>query len=54
LQNEKFKLREQDGRGVGGCGVHLSPYIYQEYTFRHKSACITPAESMQKYLTTGK
>ena len=27
-------LREQDGGGVGGCGVHLSPWIHQEYTFR--------------------
>ena len=46
--------REQDGRGVGGCGVHLSPWIHQEYTFRHRSACRTPAESRQEYLTSGK
>ena len=44
----------QDGRGVGGCGVHLSPRIQQEYTFRHRSACRTPAESGQKYVTSGK
>ena len=25
---------EQDGRGVGGHGVHLSPWIHQEYTFK--------------------
>ena len=25
-----------DGRGVGGCGIHLSPQIHQEYTFRQK------------------
>ena len=37
--------REQDGRGVGGRGEHLSPRIHQEYTFRHRSACRTPAES---------
>ena len=36
---------EQDGRGVGGRGVHLSPQIHQEYTFGHRSACRTPAES---------
>ena len=41
---------EQDGRGVGGCGVHLSPRIHQEYTFRHRSACRTPAGSRQEYL----
>ena len=41
---------EQDGRGVGGRGVHLSPQIHQEYTFRHRSA----AESGQEYLTRGK
>ena len=44
---------EQDGRGVGGHGVHLSPWIHQEYTFRHRSACRTPAESRQEYLTRG-
>ena len=26
---------EQDGGGVGERGVHLSPWIHQEYTFRH-------------------
>ena len=46
--------REQDGRGVGGCGVHLSPWIHQEYTFRHRSACRTPSESGQEYLTSEK
>ena len=45
---------EQDGRGVGRCGVHLSPQIHQEYTFRHRSACRTPAERGQEYLTRGK
>ena len=32
----------------------LSPQIHQEYTFRHRSACRTPAESRQEYLTSGK
>jgi len=50
----KVLLGEQDGRGVGGCGVHLSPWIHQEYTFRHRSTCRTPAESTQEYLTSGK
>ena len=45
---------EQDGGGVGVCGVHLSPQIHQEYTFRHRSAFRTPAESGQEYLTRGK
>ena len=36
--------REQDGRGVGGCGEHLSSWIHQEYTFRYRSACRIPAE----------
>jgi len=35
--------REQDGGGVGGCGVHLPAQIHQEYTFRHRSACRKPA-----------
>ena len=33
---------------------NLSPWIHQEYTFRHKSVCRTPAESGQEYLTSGK
>ena len=45
--------RKQDG-GVGGRGVHLSPWIHQEYNFRHRSACRTPAEGGQEYLTSGK
>ena len=45
---------EQDGIGVGGHGVQLSPHIHQEYIFRRKSACRTPAESRQEYLTRGK
>ena len=49
-----FKTGEQDGGGVGGRGVHLSPWIHQEYTFGHRSACRTPAESRQEYLTIRK
>ena len=52
-KNEEVR-REQDGEGVGGLGVHLSPRIPQEYTFRHRSACRTLAESGQEYLTRGK
>ena len=29
---------EQDGGGVGECGVHLSQQIHQEYTFREVHA----------------
>ena len=32
LNIQKTKIREQDGRRVGGHGVHLSPRMYQEYT----------------------
>ena len=53
LKNEQLK-EEQDGGGVGGHGVHLSSQIHQEYTFRHRSACRTPAESGQEYPTNGK
>ena len=45
---------EQDGRGVGGREGRLSPWIHQKYTFRHRSACRTPAERGQEYLTRGK
>ena len=51
---QKYSWREQDGREVGGRGVHLSPRIHQEYTFRHRSACRTPAENRQEYQTSGK
>ena len=52
-KNEEVR-REHDGEGVGGLGVHLSPRIPQEYTFRHRSACRTPADSRKEYLTSGK
>ena len=45
---------EQDGRGVDRSGLHLSPQIHEEYTFRHRSGCRTSAESRQEYLTSGK
>ena len=41
--SQKVYYRKQDGGGVGGHGVHLSPQIRQEYTFRHRSACRTQA-----------
>ena len=34
--------------------MQSSPQIHQEFTFRHRSACGTPAESRQEYLTSGK
>ena len=46
--------REPAGRGLGGRGAHLSPWIHQEYSFRHRSACRPPAESQQEDLTSGK
>ena len=49
-----MKRVRKDGRGVAGHGIHLSPWIHQEYTFRHTSAGRTPAESGQEYLTSGK
>ena len=33
---------------------YISARIHQEYTFRHRSAFRTPAESGQEYLTSGK
>ena len=33
----KYTLdRKQAGRGAGGCGVHLSPWIHQDYIFRRR------------------
>ena len=49
-----IKRKEEDGGGVGGQGVHLSPTIQWEYTFRHRSTCRTPVENEQEYLTSGK
>ena len=34
--------------------MHLSPWIHQEYTSRHRHACTAPAESGQEDLTSGK
>ena len=51
---KKHKHEEENGRGVGGHGVYLSPWIHQEYTFTPRSDCRPPAESRQEYLTTGK
>jgi len=28
--------------------------MHQEYTFRHRGACRTPAESRQEHLTSGR
>ena len=53
-KKKKKKGEEQDGRGVGVHGIHLSPQTHQEYTFRHRSACRTPAQSRQEYLTSRK
>ena len=46
--------QEQDDGGVGGRGVHLSPWMHQDYTFRHRSACRIPAGSRREDLTSGK
>ena len=54
IYKEQNIYREKDGGGVGGCGVHHSPWIHQEYTYRHKSECRTPAESIKEDLTGGK
>ena len=54
LFQKESEVGEQDGGGVDGRRVHLSPQIHQEYTFRHRSACRTPAESRQEDLTSGK
>ena len=53
-KEEKRNSGEQDGGRVGEHGVHLSSWIHQEYTIRHRRFCRTPAESRQEYLTTGK
>ena len=52
---KRENLEELDGRRKGGRGVHQStPQIHQKYTFRHRGACRTLAESRQEYLTSGK
>ena len=50
----KVRSWGQDGRGVDGRGVYLSPWIHPEYTFIQRSACRTPAESGQEYMASGK
>ena len=51
IVSDKLKREKQDGRGAGGCGVRLFPWICQEYTFRHRS---TPAEGGLEKLTRWK
>ena len=51
---EVGKKGEQDGGGVGGPGIHLSPWIHHEYTFRHRRYCRTPSESGHEYLVARK
>ena len=51
---KKVPEKEQDGRGVGGCGVHLSPQIHQEHTLINRSPCRTPTKSRLEYLTSRK
>ena len=46
--------KEQDGIGVDGSGVQLSPRIHQEDAFRHRSSFRTFAETRQENLTRGK
>ena len=56
-ENLKIKTKlfgDQDGRGIGGHGEHLFPWIHEQYTFRQRSECKTPAESRQENLTSGK
>ena len=44
----------KDDRGVGWHGVRLSLWMRQGYTFRHRRACRTLAESAKESLSTGK
>ena len=53
-KHQRMQKIEQDGRGVSGCGIHLSPQIHQEYTFRYRGEGRTPAESEQEYLSSRK
>ena len=53
-RDEKKNDGEPDGGGVDGHGVHLSPWIHQEYTFRPRSAWRTPTDNRQEYLTSSK
>ena len=50
----KITRRVTGGGGIGERGVHLSPRIHQDYTFRHRSACRITADSVQECLTSGK
>ena len=54
LSNRVRIRKEQHGGEAGGREVHLSPWIHQEYTFRHSSACRTSDERGQEDLTSGK
>ena len=53
-KKKSFHRGEQGGGGAGGLGVHLSPRIHQELSFRYRRACGAPAGSRQEHLTRGK
>ena len=45
---------QQNGRGVGACGVLLSSCLHQEYMFWCRRSHKTPFENWQESLTIGK
>ena len=45
---------EQDDEGVGRLGVHLSPWIHEENTFRHKRRAEYQLRADSQYLTSRK
>lgn len=57
-KDNRFPVRKNkekiDGGGEDGCGVLFSPWMHQQYTFRHRISCRTPAESEKESLITGK
>lgn len=55
-ESEKIKkeTERQNGRGVGGSGIHISPWMHQEHNFRCRRSHRTSAESGQESPTIRK
>ena len=48
------RTRWQRSRWTWSTSLSTAPRIHEEYTFRYRNACGTPAESGKEYLTSGK
>ena len=51
-KKKKIENWMEDGREVGGCGVHLSAQRHQEYVFRSSDTEVLAEHQMRKDRST--